>query len=184
MTDENIDCLQDKNKSGFFKNIQLKNIRDNSIIQNSLTYHNNKPTFIRKGVKSCIDYVISNCPTKISNVRTHDGDTKIFGYKDLDFHNIMSDHFLLSCTYNNKKICIPQQFMITRNSKLLTRHNLNEYFSHNQFLQEIFAETDPNIIAETLLNELSIIIECISPSKKIQCSKNYAPWINEEFIRE
>merc|ERR1712101_64271 len=83
-----------------------------------------------------------------------------------------------------KKICIPQQFMITRNSKLLTRHNLNEYFSNNHFLQEIFSETDPNIIAEILLNELSIIIECIAPSKKIQCSKNYAPWINQDFIRE
>ena len=74
--------------------------------------------------------------------------------------------------------------MITRNSKLLTRHNLNEYFSHNHILQDIFSETDPNIIAETLLNELSIIIECIAPSKKIQCSKNYAPWINDDFIRE
>ena len=184
MTDENIDNLQDKNRSGFCKNIQLKNIRDQSIIENSLTYHNNKPTFCRRGVKSCIDFIISNCPIKIANVRTHDGDTEIFGYKDVEYNNIMSDHFLLSCTYNNKKICIPQQFLITRNSRLLTRHNLNEYFSNNPLLQEIFSETDPNVIAETLLNELSIIIECIAPSKKIQCSKNYAPWINKDFIRE
>ena len=47
-----------------------------------------------------------------------------------------------------------------------------------------FSETDPNVIAETLLNELSIIIECIAPSKKIQCTKSYAPWINGDFLRE
>ena len=184
LTDENIDSLQDKNKSGFCKNIQLKAIRDQSIIENSLTYHNNKATFNRRGVKSCIDYIISNCPTKVSNVRTHDGDTEIFGYRDLEYNNIMSDHYLLSCTYNNKKINIPQQFLVTRNSNLLTRQSLNDYFSCNPYLQEIFSETDPNKIAETLLNELSIIIECIAPSRKVQCSKKYAPWINQNFIRE
>ena len=57
-------------------------------------------------------------------------------------------------------------------------------YYHSYDLQEIFSETDPNIIAETLINELSLIIECIAPSKKVQCSKNYAPWINQEFIRE
>ena len=90
----------------------------------------------------------------------------------------------MSCTYNNKEIKFPQQFIITRNSKLLSKYNLNQYFSHNQFLQGIFSETDPNVIAETLVNELSIIIECIAPSKKIQCSNSYAPWINDDFLRE
>ena len=95
LTDENIDSMQDKSSTGGSKNIQLKTIRDRNIIDNSLTYHNNKATFCRKGVKSCIDYIISNCPTKINNVRTHDGETKVFGYKDLEFNNIMSDHFVL-----------------------------------------------------------------------------------------
>ena len=72
--------------------------------------------------------------------------------------------------------------MISRNSKLLTKYNLNQYFLHNEVLQCIFSETDPNIIAETLLNELSIIIKCIAPSKKIQCVKTYAPWIKDEFL--
>ena len=34
------------------------------------------------------------------------------------------------------------------------------------------------------MNELSIIIECIAPSKKIQCNNSYVPWLNEEFQRE
>ena len=81
LTDENIDSLQDKSSIGFSKNIQLKTLRDNSIIENSLTYHNNKATFCRKGVKSCIDFIISNCPLKIKNVRTHDGKQKFLDIK-------------------------------------------------------------------------------------------------------
>ena len=61
---------------------------------------------------------------------------------------------------------------------------MSQYFVNNEVLQSIFSETDPNVIAETLLNELSIIIECIAPSKKIQCNSSYAPWIKEEFLRE
>ena len=123
LTDENINSFEDKSSIGNCKNIQLKEIRDNNIIQNSLTYHNNKPTFCRKGVKSCIDFIISNCPLKVDNVRTHDGDSQIFGYRDIEYNDIMSGHYILSCTYNNSKINHPQQFKITRNFRLLTNMN-------------------------------------------------------------
>ena len=96
----------------------------------------------------------------------------------------MSDHVMLSCTYNNKHITKTQQFKIIRNNKLLTKHTLNEYFTNNDTINTIFNHTDPNIIAEILVNEISLIIECISPSRKIQCSNNYAPWINERYILE
>ena len=96
----------------------------------------------------------------------------------------MSDHYILSCTYNNSKINHPQQFKITRNFRLLTKYKLNQYFSNNEALQGIFSEQDPNIIAETLVNEISMIIECIAPSKKIRCKNSYAPWVNEDFLRE
>ena len=87
----------------------------------------------------------------------------------------MSDHVMLSCTYNNKHITKTQQFKIIRNNKLLTKHTLNEYFKNNDTINTKFNYTDPNIIAEILVNEISLIIECISPSKKIQCPNNYAP---------
>ena len=45
LTDENIDSFENKSSTGYCKNIQLKTIRDNNIIENSLTYHNNKTTF-------------------------------------------------------------------------------------------------------------------------------------------
>ena len=49
LTDENINSLDDKSSIGNCKNIQLKEIRDNNIIENSLTYHNKKPTFSQRG---------------------------------------------------------------------------------------------------------------------------------------
>ena len=40
------------------------------------------------------------------------------------------------------------------------------------------------MIAETLINELSIIVETIAPSKLVQCKKNYAPWLEENFFEQ
>ena len=136
--------------------------------------YNNQPTFYRKGIKPCIDFIISNCPTKISNVRTHYNGDDIYQYKDTNYHNIMSDHIMTSCSYNNKKIRATQQFRTIRDYKLLTKHTLNEYFSHNDTLNTIFNYTDPEIVANVLINEITLIINCIAPPKKIQCSNNYA----------
>ena len=69
--DDNIDSYYDHNKYNNFRDHQLKDLRDNFIIQRNLTIHNDKPTFYRQGVKSCIDHITSNCPTKIKNVTTH-----------------------------------------------------------------------------------------------------------------
>ena len=51
-------------------------------------------------------------------------------------------------------------------------------------LNSIFNHTDPDIIAEILIRELSIIIECIAPSKLVQCDSKYAPWIDQNFKKE
>ena len=155
-----------------------------SNIEYNLTYHNKLPTFFRKGVKSCIDFVISNCPTKVSNVRTHYNDEDIYQYEDINYNNILSDHVMVSGVYNNKNIAKGSQFRITRDAKLLTKHNLNEYFSCNKPINTIFHQTDPDLIAEILTRELTVIIESISPSKRIQCTNKYAPWIDSNFINQ
>ena len=110
LTDENISYEEGISSTVYSKNSQLRNIRDSNIIEYNLTYHNNKPTFFRKGNKSCIDFIVSNCPTKISNIRTHYDDDDIFQYEDCNYNNIMSDHVMISGVYNNKKIINPQQF--------------------------------------------------------------------------
>ena len=62
MTDDNINSLEDNSFSSIYQNLDIKSIRDNMIIQNSLVVYNNKPTFRRQGFNTCIDHLISNCP--------------------------------------------------------------------------------------------------------------------------
>ena len=140
--------------------------------------------FFRKGVSSCVDFVISNCSYKISNVRTHTNDEDHYSYKDDKFNNVMSDHAMVSCHFNDQSIKIPQQYRIVRDYKLLTKHSLNQYFSHNDKLNKNFSFSDPNTIEEQLIGEMSLIIESIAQSKRIQYKNSYAPWINSEFIAE
>ena len=104
----------------FLKNMDLKCLRDKLLIDNDMIIHNNKPTFFRPGYKSCIDHIISNCPGKISNITTHFDNTNSYSYTN----NNISDHAILTCTYNNKLIKVPQLFKIIRNDRLLL---FNEY---------------------------------------------------------
>ena len=53
--------------------------------------------------------------------------------------------------------------------------------NNNFALNTIFSETDPNKIANVVVTEICNIIEYIAPSKKIQCSKSYCPWIDKNF---
>ena len=110
LTDENINSIDDNCNSAYYRNIDLKTIRDNNIINYNLIYHNNLPTFIRKAQKSCIDFIISNCPSKINNVRTHYDDNDHHQYKDVNYCNILSDPIMISCRYIDMKIKSNQQF--------------------------------------------------------------------------
>ena len=121
-----------------------------TIIQYNLTYHNKLPNFFRKGKKSCIDFMISNCPTKFLNIRTHYEDN-IFQYDNTNYSNILSNHVMVSGIYNKFFFANFRQFRIMRNFKLLTKYTLNQYFSLNKELNSIFNYSDPDIIAEILI---------------------------------
>ena len=88
---------------------------------------------------------------------------------------------MLSCMYSHHKISIPQQFKKIRNSILLTKHTLNQYFDSNEVQNTVFNESDPNVIANILISELSIIIKSIEPSKIIQCTNSYCLWVTDKF---
>ena len=63
--DDNIDTLSDSNAYKNFNNHEIKELRHNFMIDNSLISHHNKATFYRKGQASCLDHIYSNCHTKI-----------------------------------------------------------------------------------------------------------------------
>ena len=73
----------DSNAYKNFNNNEIKEIRHNFMIKNSLISHHNKPTFYRKGQASCLDHIYSNCHTRIKNVTVE---------KD-----ILSDHKIITC---------------------------------------------------------------------------------------
>ena len=68
--DDNIDTLKDNNKYNIYNNFELKDLRDQFLIDSDMTQHNFKPTFTRAGIKSCIDHIYSNCSYKITDVVT------------------------------------------------------------------------------------------------------------------
>ena len=65
MMDDNIDTLHDYMTIDRCRNLKLKEMRDNFLIENSLTCLNDQPTFFRRGMKSCIDHVYTNTPHPI-----------------------------------------------------------------------------------------------------------------------
>ena len=92
MMDDNIDTLNDYTTIDRCRNLKLKEMRDNFLIDNSLTCLNDQPTFFRRGMKSCIDHVYTNTPQYTSNVTTHN-------LNILSGINSLSDHSILSFTY-------------------------------------------------------------------------------------
>ena len=96
-------------------NIEIKYLRDNLLIDNSLIIHNHEPTFFRNHIKSCIDHIFSNCLTKIANMRTHiNNNVQNYTNSNANVINndnpLMSDHAIIFCNYNSKDISLPQQF--------------------------------------------------------------------------
>ena len=68
--DDNIYTLKDNNKHNIYNNYDLKDLRQQFMIDNDMTQHNFKLTFTRNGLRSCIDFLYSNCSYKITDVVT------------------------------------------------------------------------------------------------------------------
>ena len=128
---------------------------------------------------SCIDHIMTNCPDKMTNVTTHYDNSKdydcnndYYDYEDYDYietkvnrTNItISDHAIISCNYNSKFFKTPQLFKIIRDNNKLQGEKLRGLFNMNKFLPPILYSNDVNYIAETLVNELSIIVETLAPA--------------------
>lgn len=165
--DDNIDTLNSNNFHNTFKNHELKDIRDNFLINNNLVSHHNKPTFFRKGKQSCLDHLYTNCPSKVKNVTIE---------KD-----IISDHKLVTFTYNNKKLSLNALYKVTRDYSLLKKDTLLHYFNINKKINDIFSSDDPNLIADIIISQLDTIINSIAPAKRIQCVKKHTKWYTPEL---
>ena len=104
------------------------------MIENSLVSHHNKATFLRKGQASCLDHIYSNCHTRIKKV-TIKKDT-------------LSDHKIITCLYNNKKLNLSTSYKTKRDFSLITTESLLHYLNATNNIDKVFNYVDPNQIAE------------------------------------
>ena len=135
--DDNIDTLSDSNAYKNFNNHEIKEIRHNFMIENSLISHHNKATFYRKGQASCLDHIYSNCHTRIKNVTVE---------KD-----ILSDYKIITCLYNNKKLNLSTTYRTKRDFSLITTESLLHYIDMTNNIDQVFNTDDPNTIAEIII---------------------------------
>ena len=83
------------------------------------------------------------------------------------------DHSIITYNHNSKFSKIPQLLKILRDNTKITSDKLIELFDNNIFWPPILESNDSNYNAETLVNELSIMVETLAPSKLIECKKNF-----------
>ena len=71
MMEDNVNTLGSFCTTTCNKNRHLQDQMNKMTIDNSLTIHNNLPTFFKGNTKTCIDDIFSNVPSKIDNVTNH-----------------------------------------------------------------------------------------------------------------
>ena len=62
--------------------------------------------------------------------------------------------------------------MFHHSKYLLTTNELTNYINNNDRLNDIFTMEDPDQIANLLLSEINLIINCIAPKKGYKLTKN------------
>ena len=138
------------------------------LAENELLILNKKITRFSSHQKpSCIDHVITNAPSLLSEVQTKT--------------NSISDHCTLTCTFLDKLIVNKPAFRQFRNFKNITKDKLKYMVAKNINIQNILKWDDANQVAETLHLELNKIIDELAPPKRVQSSKNNLPYLNNEL---
>ena len=70
MTEDNLNSQDTNSISNSFILNDIKTLTDDMLIENNMIIQNDKPTFHRPGITSCIDFIVSYCPSKISHITT------------------------------------------------------------------------------------------------------------------
>ena len=169
MMDDNLDDSQestcnDVNQPNFAKSsklVSLFDLRVETLIDCNLIIHNKNHTFFKGENKSTIDHIYSNCPGNIDDINT--------------ITTGFSDHSMISCNYSTIVNNTWPKFAFKRDKSLSNKHNLEQFLDNNTYIDKLSKWEEPNLIAEILINELSMIVNSIAPKHKIQLSKKFFP---------
>ena len=132
-----------------FESLYTKIIpRGVAILNNTVTHQN-----YGAATKSCIDHIFTTHPHLCSNTETI--------WKGL------SDHAMIKTIRNSKMITNQPKYSSTRKWSNITPELLAQHITNNTHLNTITDQQNPNIIARTLIGELTGIINTLAPKKNI-----------------
>ena len=130
---------------------------DSLLDDHSFTQHNWQPTRFRAGQRpTCLDLVISNCPTKIAEVNPVINNT--------------SEHEGIKCKFSDSDYICPVQFGSSRRYNNMTKQNILSTIDHDHY-NSIFSISDPDVIAEAIIEVFTNVIDTLAPLKKFQIRK-------------
>ena len=169
--DDNIDTFKPDLNTMTSHNKKLYLKLTDMLEDTSMVISNYEPTFgIKKENYSTIDHIYNNCPKKLINVST----------LDCNF----SDHQMLRFKYLTKAQIIKPRFKNIRNLNLLNNKTLNLHLKQSQELNTVFSMTNPNLIANTLQDELTLIINTIAPQKRIQVKNIHSNFLTPGIVKK
>ena len=153
--DLNIDQWTPNDPLNRYDICQLQPVLEDLKTEVHLEQMNFKPTRFRNHQNpSLLDLVLTNKPQHINCVETTNSN--------------IADHLCVACQFHIKELEINQQFICTRNLNLLNSEKLMNSIEDNEKLTEVFKYTDPDKIADVVINEMNSIVEDIAPSKIVQ----------------
>ena len=171
LMDDNIDTIHNNTHNTRYSIQQLKTAFLAHTQDHGTFIENTKPTrHMFNTTPSCIDHITTNCPTLMHNTTTH-----ITG---------ASDHCILTTTYSTKHKTQQPSYIKTRDKDLLTKHSMTQFITHSTQLQHLFTQTTSDTVADTLMMELNLMINCIAPARTIQTTKKHAPYLDTEALAQ
>ena len=124
---------------------------------------NFKPTRHRVGnLSSLLDLVFSNIPERITNIE--------------NFFNTLSEHEGVRCVVHTKSQVRAPNTFILRDYNLCTFNNLQPLVDSSEPLQSLFTESDPEVIADTLMKGLKDITDLTVLKRKVQITVTVPSW--------
>ena len=165
--DSNLDTLESNDPLGRDDTRDMYEEYISFIDEKGLTRHITKPTWHRIGrASSCLDHLISNCPSNIDRVSQKP--------------SLIADHELVRLSFHSKEIITKPQLMRIRNHNEISRDNILPFLINNERLLNTLSMSNIDRITNTIIEEFNAAGNSISPPKVIQIKKNHVPYHNED----
>ena len=143
----------------------LDDIRD----RNQLEILNNlsKPTRFQRGHKpSLLDLFIASHPERVDGLEI--------------VNSLLADHSAVQLKYHSKELKTNPAMIRIRDWRLVNANSLMKEIDSNENLGSIFKHTDPDVVANMIIEEMNLIVNKIAPAKLVQYKAKEVEYLNDE----